>query len=189
MRCFKPEKAKEFRLVSPQGKNTVWIADFVKSQRLKVQSAHSYLSTPSLREVSKQQTCLAGSQRGEIAPESMHLLIWGNELYQGARGLNFPLSLKALNGSLISNSFKLNERRLTKAQGAVVFSLLYFSRTSEQFSSCPVYSDSTFRRCLCPVVGEEDEAGGLPALLRSSWEHPRATRLDPNHGTLLHCQM
>lgn len=36
MCCFQPVKAVEFSLVSPQGKNTVWIVDSVKSQRLKM---------------------------------------------------------------------------------------------------------------------------------------------------------
>lgn len=36
MCCFQLVKAKEFRLVTPQEENTVWIVDSVKSQRLKM---------------------------------------------------------------------------------------------------------------------------------------------------------
>lgn len=51
----------------------------------------------------------------------MHLLVGNNELYQGARGWNFPFSSRALNGFLRSNCFKLSERRITEEQGAVIF--------------------------------------------------------------------
>lgn len=79
---------------------------------------------------------------------SLHLLIWNNELYQGARGLTLPFSLKALNVFLRNNSFKLNERRINKSTGSCSFCFcfflfLLFARIAEQLSSYPVYPEST----------------------------------------------
>lgn len=51
----------------------------------------------------------------------MQLLVWNDELFQGARGLSFPFSLRAGNVFPISNIFKLGEKKITKALGAVVF--------------------------------------------------------------------
>lgn len=50
----------------------------------------------------------------------MQLLVWNNELLQDARGLSFPFSLRAWNVFLISNIFKLGEKKITQALGAVV---------------------------------------------------------------------
>lgn len=50
----------------------------------------------------------------------MQLLVWNNELLQNARGLSFPFSLRAWNVFLISNIFKLGEKKITQALGAVV---------------------------------------------------------------------
>ena len=57
----------------------------------------------------------------------MQLLVWNNELFQDAVGLSFSFSRRARNVFLISNIFKLGEKKITQALGAVVFFFFFSS--------------------------------------------------------------
>lgn len=107
----------------------------------------------------------------------MQLLVWNNELFQDAIGLSFPFSPRARNVFLISNIFKLGEKKITQALGAVVFvfSPLFFSWMAEQYSSSLFPLTGLQEVPVSFFCGEECEAGRLPALPHCNWGHPRAT--------------
>ena len=108
----------------------------------------------------------------------MQLLVWNNELFQDAIGLSFPFSRRARNVFLISNIFKLGEKKITQALGAVVFfffSPLFFSWMAERHSSSLFPLTGLQEVPVSFFCGEECEAGRLPALPHCNWGHPRAT--------------